>query len=82
MIFEGEDTLFQFCHWLFQTYNKSSICIAHNFSGYDGQFILRHNLGKGMFKPDVVIKSTYYYHYRSRKTEVYRFVAVFAHAPG
>ena len=55
-IFEGKDTkLYQFCHWLFQTYNKGSICIAHNFGGYDGQFIFRHILEKGVFKPDLIM---------------------------
>ena len=55
MIFEGEDTIYEICHWLFQTYNKGSICIAHNFGGYGGQFILRHILEKGVFKPGVVM---------------------------
>ena len=30
-------------------------CIAHNFGGYDGQFILRHILEHGTMKPDVIM---------------------------
>ena len=55
MIFEREDTLHKFCHWLFPAYSRGSICITHNFGGYDEQFILRHILEKWVFKPEVII---------------------------
>jgi len=38
LVFSGDETLDQFCKWLFkQTY---STVFAHNMSGFDGQFIL------------------------------------------
>ena len=55
MIFEGEDTLSNFCGWVLGDDNKGTTCIAHNFGGYDGQFILRHILEKGTVKPDVIM---------------------------
>ena len=55
MIFEGEDTLTSFCAWVLGDDNKGVTCIAHNFGGYDGQFILRHILEKGTVKSDVIM---------------------------
>ena len=46
MIFEGDDTLSNFCGWVLVDDNKGGTCIAHNFGGYDGRFILRHILEK------------------------------------
>ena len=38
-LFQGEDTVKQFCLWLFTPQHKGCIAIAHNFQGYDGYFI-------------------------------------------
>ena len=46
MIFEGDDTLSNFCGWVLVDDNKGGTCIAHNFGGYDGRFILLHILEK------------------------------------
>ena len=55
MIFKGPDTLSNFCGWILSDDNKGVTCIAHNFGGYDGQFILRHILEHGTMKPDVIM---------------------------
>ena len=56
MTFEGDDALSNFCcGWELGDDNKGVTCIAHNFGGYDGQFILRHILEKGTVKPDVIM---------------------------
>ena len=55
VIFEGTDTLSRFCAWILGDDNKGVTCIAHNFGGYDGQFILRHILENGTMKPDVIM---------------------------
>ena len=58
-IFEGEDTLSNFCVWVLgEDDNKGATCITHNFGGYDGQFILRHILEKGTMEPDVIMNGT------------------------
>ena len=54
-IFEGIDTLPQFCNWILGDENKGVTCIAHNFGGYDGQFILHYILEYGTVKPDVIM---------------------------
>lgn len=53
-LFRGPETLKQFMEWLFQTQppatqksqsqllHQDAIVIAHNFKGYDGQFILNY----------------------------------------
>ena len=38
-LFEGKDTVEQFCKWLFTDHHRDCIVIAHNFQGYDGYFI-------------------------------------------
>ena len=55
VIFEGSDTLSRFCAWILGDDYKGVTCIAHNFGGYDGQFILRHILENGTMKPDVIM---------------------------
>ena len=55
MIFEGVDALANFCGWILGDDNKGVTCIAHNFGGYDGQFILRYILENGTVKPNVII---------------------------
>ena len=38
-LFQGEDTVKNFCEWLFTPEHKGCIVVAHNFQGYDGYFI-------------------------------------------
>ena len=38
-LFQGKDTVKDFCHWLFTPEHKGCIVVAHNFQGYDGYFI-------------------------------------------
>ena len=38
-LFQGKDTVKQFCQWLFTAEHKDCIVVAHNFQGYDGYFI-------------------------------------------
>ena len=38
-LFQGKDTVKQFCQWLFTPEHKGCIVVAHNFQGYDGYFI-------------------------------------------
>ena len=38
-LFQGEDTVKNFCEWLFTPEHKDCIVVAHNFQGYDGYFI-------------------------------------------
>ena len=53
--FEGENTLSDFCTWLFSKEHKGVTAIAHNFKGYDGQFILRHLVKTGTKQPEVIM---------------------------
>ena len=41
-IFQGKNTVRDFCKWLFTPEHDQSIVIAHNFQGYDSYFILNH----------------------------------------
>ena len=50
-IFEGEGTLEKFCTWLFKKRNKGYTAISHNFSNYDGQFVLRYLIEKTSVPP-------------------------------
>ena len=38
-LFQGKDTVKDFCQWLFTPQHKDCIVVAHNFQGYDGYFI-------------------------------------------
>ena len=38
-LFQGKDTVKDFCMWLFTAQHKGCIVVAHNFQGYDGYFI-------------------------------------------
>ena len=40
-LFQGQDTVKEFCHWLFTPQHKGCIVIAHNFQGYDSYFIIK-----------------------------------------
>ena len=39
-LFQGEDTVKEFCLWLLTPQHKGCIVIAHNFQGYDSYFII------------------------------------------
>ena len=41
-LFKGKDTVKQFCEWLLTIEHEDCIVIAHNFQGYDGQFIIKY----------------------------------------
>ena len=38
-LFQGKDTVKDFCKWLFTPQHKGCTVVAHNFQGYDGYFI-------------------------------------------
>ena len=38
-LFQGKDTVKDFCEWLFTEQHQGCIVVAHNFQGYDGYFI-------------------------------------------
>ena len=40
-LFQGEDTVKEFCQWLLTPEHKGCIAIAHNFQGYDSYFIIK-----------------------------------------
>ena len=40
-LFQGQDTVREFCQWLLTPQHKGCIVIAHNFQGYDGYFIAK-----------------------------------------
>ena len=54
-IFEGNDTLGDFCKWLFSKEHQRCIVVAHNFQGYDGYFI-QNFLNKNAMKYDVILR--------------------------
>ena len=40
-LFQGEDTVKEFCQWLLTPEHKGCIVVAHNFQGYDSYFIIK-----------------------------------------
>ena len=40
-LFQGQDTVKEFCQWLLTPEHKSCIVVAHNFQGYDSYFIIK-----------------------------------------
>ena len=40
-LFQGEDSVKNFCEWLLTPEHKDCIVVAHNFQGYDGYFITK-----------------------------------------
>jgi hypothetical protein len=67
-IFQGPDTLKQFMDWILETEtnnqgrltfkNQEAIVIAHNFKGYNGQFILNYLVHTACIKPSVILNGT------------------------
>ena len=41
-VFSGPNTCNEFCDWLFGGANNGTVCVAHNFKGYDSYFILKY----------------------------------------
>ena len=41
-LFQGQDTVKEFCQWLLTPQHKGCIVIAHNSQGYDSYFIIKH----------------------------------------
>ena len=41
-LFQGKDTVKDFCEWLFTEQHEGCIVVAHNFQGYDGYFIAEY----------------------------------------
>ena len=41
-LFQGKDTVKEFCEWLLTKEHQDCIVVAHNFQGYDGYFIVKY----------------------------------------
>ena len=54
-LFQGKDTVKQFCEWLFTSQHEGCIVVAHNFQGYDGYFIADY-LVQNSIKYDVIYR--------------------------
>ena len=51
-IFQGKDTVKEFCHWLLTPQHKDCIVMAHNFQGYDSYPIIKF-LNENAIKYDI-----------------------------
>ena len=54
-LFQGKDTVKEFCEWLLTKEHQGCIVIAHNFQGYDGYFIQNY-LNKNAIKYEVILR--------------------------
>ena len=54
-LFQGKDTVKDFCKWLFTPQHKGCIVVAHNFQGYDGYFISNY-LVQNAIKYDIIYR--------------------------
>ena len=54
-LFQGKDTIKEFCEWLLTKEHQDCIVIAHNFQGYDGYFIQNY-LNKNAVKYEVILR--------------------------
>ena len=54
-LFQGKDTVKDFCKWLFTPQHKGCIVVAHNFQGYDGYFINNY-LVQNAIKYDIIYR--------------------------
>ena len=54
-LFQGKDTVKDFCKWLFTPQHKGCIVVAHNFQGYDGYFISDY-LVQNAIKYDIIYR--------------------------
>ena len=48
-LFQGEDTVKNFCEWLLTPEHKDCIVVAHNFQGYDGYFITKFLIDNAIY---------------------------------
>ena len=54
-LFQGSDTVKDFCEWLLTKEHQGCIVVAHNFQGYDGYFI-QNFLNKNAIKYEVILR--------------------------
>ena len=54
-LFQGKDTVKQFCEWLLTKEHQDCIVVAHNFQGYDGYFIVKY-LIQNAIKYDFILR--------------------------
>ena len=54
-IFQGDNTRYEFCEWLFTTEHANCRVMAHNFQGYDSYFVLQYLREHGV-KYDVIMR--------------------------
>ena len=54
-LFQGSNTIKDFCEWLLTKEHQGCIVIAHNFQGYDGYFI-QNFLNKNAIKYEVILR--------------------------
>ena len=54
-IFQGKNTVVDFCKWLFTKEHQDCIATAHNFQGYDGYFIQNY-LNENNVKYEVILR--------------------------
>ena len=54
-LFQGKDTVKDFCKWLFTPQHIGCIVVAHNFQGYDGYFIADY-LVQNAIKYDIIYR--------------------------
>ena len=52
-IFKGENTIEDFCKWVFRKDHKRCIFVAHNFKSYDG-YLIQNYLNKNAVQYDVI----------------------------
>jgi len=55
-VFTGDNTLVDFCHWLFSPENRGATAMAHNAKGFDSQFLVQYLQEYGTTAPSVVTK--------------------------
>ena len=54
-LFQGKNTIVDFCKWLFTVEHQDCIVVAHNFQGYDGYFIQNY-LNENNVKYEVILR--------------------------
>ena len=54
-LFQGPDTVKEFCRWLLTPQHEGCIVIAHNFQGYDSYFIIKE-LNENAIKYDIMYR--------------------------
>ena len=54
-LFQGKDTVKEFCEWLLTEEHRGCIVVAHNFQGYDGYFIQNY-LNKNAIKYEHILR--------------------------